>query len=73
MTQFFKALSHLPLLDLKFTPDEIKHVLWSILDNKAPGLDGYNSGFYKASSEVLGDDIIKAITQFFENGKMLKS
>ena len=37
------------MVDLKFTPAEIKHALWSILDDKALGLDGYNSGFYKAS------------------------
>ena len=49
---------HHTLLNLKFSPIEIKHALLSILDDKAPRLDGYNSGFYKASREVLGDDII---------------
>ena len=37
------------------------------------GLDSFNSKFYKATWEVLGDDIIKAVNQFFENDKMLKS
>ena len=40
---------HYTLLNLKFTPAEIKHALWSIPDNKAPGLDGYSSGSHKAS------------------------
>ena len=30
------------LLDLSFTSEEIKEILWSINDNKAPGLDGFN-------------------------------
>ena len=51
----------------------IKNALWSIPDDKAPGLDGFNSNFYKATWEVVGDDIIRAVHQFFDNGKMLKS
>ena len=61
------------LLDLKFSSEEIKLALWNIPDDKAPGLDGFNFRFYKASREVLGGGIVKAVTQFFDNGKMLKS
>ena len=35
------------MLDLQFSRDEIKKAMWSISDGKAPGLDGYNSMFYK--------------------------
>ena len=33
--------------------EEIKGALWSINDNKAPGLDGFNSKFYKAAWPVI--------------------
>ena len=36
------------LLTLSFSEAEIKKVLWSIHEDKAPGIDGFNSGFYKA-------------------------
>lgn len=42
-------------------------------DDKALGLYGFNRKYYKADWEVLGDDIIKAVNQLFENGKMLNS
>ena len=40
---------HRQLLNLQLSYDEIKQAMWSIPDNKALGLDGYNSGFYKAA------------------------
>ena len=60
---------HHQLLDLQFSPEEIKHALWNIPDDKAPGLDGFNSKFYKVVWEVLGDDIIKAVNQFLKMAK----
>ena len=47
--------------------------MWSIPDDKAPGLDGFNSRFYKASWDIVGDDVVKAIFLFFRNGKMLNN
>ena len=41
--------AHHKQLPLVFSPEEIKNVLWSILDTKSPGLDEYNSKFNKAS------------------------
>lgn len=40
-------------LNLSFTAQEIKDTLWNILDDKAPGLDGYNSKFYKAAWSIV--------------------
>ncbi|KAL0298111.1 UNVERIFIED_CONTAM: putative ribonuclease H protein [Sesamum angustifolium] len=47
-----------------------KHSL-TLLD-KAPGPDGYSSGFYKAAWPVIGEEIIKAILEFFTTGRLLK-
>ena len=46
--------------------------MWSIPDSKDPGLDGYNSKFYKAAWPVVGNDVVSAIQQFFVIGKLLK-
>ena len=61
------------LLDLNFTPNEIKDAMWSILEDKAPGVDGFNSGFYKGAWDIVGIDVVKAIQNFFANGSLLKS
>jgi hypothetical protein len=40
--------------------------------NKAPGPDGFTANFFKASWSVVGDDVIKAIKNFFETSLLLK-
>ena len=62
-----------PLLDLNFSSVEIKEAIWSIDDNKAPGLDGFNSKFYKTAWPIVSQDVINAIQGFFTIGKLLKS
>lgn len=34
---------HMRILQLRFTKEEVKRVTFSILDDKAPGSDGFNS------------------------------
>lgn len=58
------------LLDLSFSKEEIKEVMWSIPNDKALGLDGFNSEFYKASWNVVGDDVVTTIKHFFCTGSM---
>lgn len=52
--------------------DEIRKALWSINGDKAPGPAGYNSMFYQRNWEVVGQDLIDAVTAFFANGYILK-
>lgn len=47
--------------------------MWSIDDNKAPGLDGYNNRFYKVAWPIVGPDVVTAIQNFFLIGKMPKA
>ena len=61
------------LLNIHFTYDEIKNGMWSIPKSKAPGLDGYNSSFYKAAWEIVGNDIVEAIQHFFDTSVLLKT
>lgn len=35
--------------------------MFGIDSNKSPGLDGYESGFYKDAWEIIGKDITKAV------------
>lgn len=45
--------------------EDIKLALWSIPNEKAPGLDGFNGRFYKSSWEIVGPDVVRAISHFF--------
>ncbi|KAL0289021.1 UNVERIFIED_CONTAM: hypothetical protein Sangu_2632900, partial [Sesamum angustifolium] len=52
--------------------DEIKTAFFDIVEDKALGLDGYSSGFFKAAWLIVGEEMIKAIMEFFHSGKILK-
>ncbi|KAL2931106.1 hypothetical protein RDABS01_036516, partial [Bienertia sinuspersici] len=51
---------------------EIKQALFAIHGDKAQGPDGFGAHFYKHNWDIVGSDVIKAIRDFFETGKMLK-
>ncbi|GKA20543.1 RNA-directed DNA polymerase, eukaryota, reverse transcriptase zinc-binding domain protein [Tanacetum coccineum] len=50
---------------------EIKDALFDIGDNKAPGLDGFSSVFFKKAWNVVGKDVCDGIKEFFSKGQML--
>ncbi|GJX31051.1 hypothetical protein Tco_0240906 [Tanacetum coccineum] len=54
------------------TDIEVKNVLFSIGDDKAPGPDSFTAAFFKKAWDVVGGDITYAIRDFFSNGKLLK-
>ncbi|XP_074315057.1 uncharacterized protein LOC141651237 [Silene latifolia] len=49
---------------------EIKEALFDIPIDKAPGPDGYTSCFFKDSFDITGNDVLRAVHEFFENGKL---
>ncbi|KAL2224782.1 UNVERIFIED_CONTAM: putative mitochondrial protein [Sesamum indicum] len=59
------------LLEL-FSAEDIKKAVFDIGEDRAPGPDGYSSGFYKKAWPVVGQEITKAVLDFFSTGKLLK-
>ncbi|KAK4384083.1 Transposon TX1 uncharacterized protein [Sesamum angolense] len=41
-------------------------------EDRAPGPDGYSSGFFKAAWPVVGEEITAAVMDFFTTGRLLK-
>lgn len=55
-----------PVVDKK-----VKEAVFHIDSNKSPGPDGFRSGFYKAALPIVGQEITKAVIEFFHNDKFL--
>ncbi|KAG8363667.1 hypothetical protein BUALT_Bualt19G0046300 [Buddleja alternifolia] len=55
------------------TPCEIKKTVFSMAANKTPGPDGMSPLFYKTYWDIVGIDVVKAVTHFFETGHLLKA
>ena len=60
------------LLLKEVTDVEIKEAMFSMNGKKSPGPDGFGSLFYKKPWGIMGEDVSLAITDFFNNGKLLK-
>lgn len=59
-------------LNDSFTDLEIKEAIFFIPNAKTPGPDGFSSGFFKQCWHKIGPKVIKAMQEFFRNGKLLK-
>lgn len=53
--------------------NDIKQAMLSVDSSKAPGPDGYNASFFKKNWDIVGADIIAAVSSFFSNNKLLKA
>ncbi|KAL0293633.1 UNVERIFIED_CONTAM: hypothetical protein Sradi_6926200 [Sesamum radiatum] len=51
---------------------DVKMAFFDIAEEKSPGPDGYSSGFFKAAWPIVGEEVTRAILDFFHNGKMLR-
>lgn len=61
------------MLTCSFTTDDVKYAMFSIPNDKAPGLDRYNHCVYKQRWDMIGGEITVAMLDFFNTGKLLKS
>lgn len=59
-------------LCIPFAAKEGKVALYSIPNDKTPGLDGFNSFIYKTSWEVVAYDVTADVLDFFSTWKLLK-
>ncbi|KAL2240842.1 UNVERIFIED_CONTAM: Transposon TX1 uncharacterized protein [Sesamum indicum] len=55
-----------------FSPEEVKIAVFDIVEDKAPGPDGFSSGFYKVAWPVVGTETTKAVLDFVTTEKLLK-
>ncbi|MCI44963.1 CNGC5-like protein, partial [Trifolium medium] len=49
-------------LTTPFTMEEFKEAVFSMQDDKCPGPDGFNPGFYKKFWDICGHEIYKCIS-----------
>ena len=63
---------HREILNAPYTRDEIRKALFSIPGTKVPGPDGFGSDFYRDSWDIIGDDVLNAILDVLQSGKLLK-
>ncbi|KAK4390090.1 hypothetical protein Sango_2072300 [Sesamum angolense] len=52
--------------------EDIKFAIFDITEEKSLGPDGYSSSFYKAAWPVIGEEVTKAIMEFFSTGCLLR-
>lgn len=60
-------------LELIPSREEIKRAVWSYESSKAPGNDGFNLGFVKKMWNVVGEEFITMVLEFFERGTLPKA
>nr|XP_009618233.1 uncharacterized protein LOC104110438 [Nicotiana tomentosiformis] len=55
------------------TPEEIYEGLYSIGDDKAPGVDRYNACFFKKAWPIIKDKVTEVVLEFFTTGKLYRA
>lgn len=53
-----------------FSNEEVKLVIHSMGSWKAPGLDGFQPGFYKELWSTVGPSLLEAVLEFFNTGTL---
>jgi len=51
---------------------EIKTAVFQMNPDKAPGPDGFNAFFFQKNWDIVKNNVIQAVLQFFRTGKILK-
>lgn len=54
------------------TTEEVTSIIFAMPLDKIPGPDGFFVEFLRALWDIVGSDIVAAVKEFFENGRLLK-
>jgi len=54
------------------TIQEIKSIVWGLDLNKTPGPDGFGAGFFQDYWDIIKDDLVATIHEFFIHDKLLR-
>ncbi|GKV04587.1 hypothetical protein SLEP1_g16731 [Rubroshorea leprosula] len=70
----FKSISEADrcMLTQPFTEDEVKLAVWNCDSSKAPSPDGFSFGLLKNEWEVIKTDVMKFLTDFHKNGRLVR-
>ncbi|KAF2302890.1 hypothetical protein GH714_010306 [Hevea brasiliensis] len=60
------------LLEAPFSYEEIQAAVWYCGNGKAPGPDGFNFSFFKASWDFIWPDIMRMVDEFFRTSCLSK-
>ncbi|GAA0157719.1 hypothetical protein LIER_14924 [Lithospermum erythrorhizon] len=59
----------------RFAPvsdEEIRWAVFDIGDERAPGPDGFTAAFFKANSDIVRGDVVRAVREFYSTGRLLR-
>ena len=58
-------------LQKPYTVEEVKRPLFQMAPSKAPGVDGFTTGFFQRHWNLLKHDIVPAVLDFLTGGELL--
>lgn len=58
------------ILLLPVTKEEVKNAVFQMHPEKASGPDGMTPAFYQKYWSIVGDDIVKLVAGFFQDGRI---
>jgi len=58
------------MLEEPFTEQEVEKALFQMAPNKAPGVDGFNAGFFQTHWQLVKGCVVNAVLGFLNGGEM---
>lgn len=59
-----------PKLEMPFLVEEVKNAIMSMEKNKSPEPDGFSMLFYQECWDIIEEDLMAVLDEFFERGNM---